>query len=67
MSTTLVDPSRSPAPNVLNREFTANGPNRKWVSDITATPTDEGDLYLAVTIALWSRMIVGWAMQDTME
>lgn len=65
--TTKADPSRAPAPNVLNREFTAVGPNRKWVSDITQIPTDEGDLYLAVTMNLWSRRVVGWAMQDTME
>lgn len=65
--TTVADPSRSPAPNVLNREFTADGPNRKWVSDITEIPTDEGDVYLAVTMDLWSRRIVGWALQDTME
>jgi transposase InsO family protein len=65
--TTVADPSRAPAANVLNREFTASGPNRKWVSDITAIPTEEGDLYLAATMDLWSRMIVGWAMQDTMQ
>jgi transposase InsO family protein len=65
--TTVVDPSRAPAPNVLNREFTADAPNRKWVSDITAIPTEEGDLYLAATMDLWSRRIVGWAMQATME
>ena len=65
--TTVAEPSRSPAPNVLNREFSAEGPNRKWVSDITEIPTDEGAVYLAVTMDLWSRRIVGWAMQDTME
>jgi putative transposase len=65
--TTVADPSHAPAPNVLNREFTAAGPNRKWVSDITEIPTEEGDLYLAATMDLWSRRIVGWAMQDTME
>jgi transposase InsO family protein len=65
--TTQADPSRAPAPNVLNREFSAVEPNRKWVSDITQIPTDEGDVYLAVTMDLWSRRIVGWAMQDTME
>lgn len=65
--TTIVDASRAPAPNVLNREFSATGPNRKWVSDITEIPTEEGNLYLAATMDLWSRRIVGWAMQDTME
>ena len=47
--TTVADPTKQPAPNVLNREFTADAPNRKWVSDITEIPTDEGALYLAVT------------------
>jgi len=65
--TTVADPTKQPAPNVLNREFTADEPNRKWVSDITEIPTDEGALYLAVTMDLYSRMIVGWAIRETME
>lgn len=67
VTTTVADPTKQPAPNVLNREFTATGPNRKWVSDITLIPTDEGDLYLAATMDLWSRMIVGWSIRETME
>jgi putative transposase len=67
VATTVADPTKQPAPNVLNREFTAPGPNRKWVSDITVIPTDEGDLYLATTMDLWSKMIVGWAIRETME
>lgn len=55
------------APNVLNREFNAASPNRKWVSDITYIGTKEGRLYLAVTLDLYSRKVVGWAMDDTME
>jgi transposase InsO family protein len=66
VATTVADPTKQPAPNVLNREFTADGPNRKWVSDITVIPTDEGDLYLAATMDLWSRMIVGWSIRETM-
>ena len=62
--TTIADPTKQPAPNVLNREFTAEQPNTKWVSDITEIPTDEGALYLAVTLDLWSRMIVGCARDD---
>jgi len=42
----------------MNREFVAARPNRKWVSDITVIPTAEGDLYLASTLDLWSRMIL---------
>jgi transposase InsO family protein len=64
---TQADPTKPPAPNVLNRQFTTDAPNRKWVSDITVIPTDEGDLYLATTMDLWSRMIVGWAIRETME
>ena len=50
------------APNVLNREFTAEAPNQKWVSDITYIPTAEGWLYLATVMDLCSRNIVGWSM-----
>jgi transposase InsO family protein len=64
--TTRADPSHTPAPNVLNREFHAQRPNEKWLSDITQIPTDEGDVYLAVTLDLFSRMAVGWAMDDNM-
>lgn len=49
------------APNHLNRGFTVDVPNRSWVSDITYIWTEEGWLYLAVVIDLFSRMVVGWA------
>lgn len=65
--TTKANPAHQPAPNVLNREFHADAPNQKWLSDITQIPTDEGDVYLAATLDLFSRMAVGWAMDDTME
>ena len=50
------------APNVLNRQFEAQRPNQKWVSDITYIPTQNGWLYLAAILDLFSRKIVGWAM-----
>lgn len=50
------------AENRLNREFTADRPNTSWVSDITYIPTAEGWLYLAVIMDLYSRKIIGWAM-----
>lgn len=53
-----------PTENVLNREFTAQKPNQKWVSDITFLPTREGFLYLAIVLDLHSRAIVGWAMSQ---
>lgn len=52
------------AGNLLNREFAAQGPNRKWAVDITYIPTEEGWLYLAGVLDLFSRKIVGWAMAD---
>jgi len=50
------------ATNELNRDFSADAPNRKWVADITYVPTREGWLYLAVIMDLFSRKIAGWAM-----
>lgn len=55
------------APNILNQEFRANGPNEKWVGDITYINTAEGWLYLASIMDLYSRKIVGWAMADRMN
>lgn len=55
------------APNLLDRQFSVDAPNRVWVSDITYIWTDEGWLYLASTLDLYSRMIVGWAMSDGMH
>ena len=55
------------APNLLNREFTATEPNKKWVSDFTYIDTAEGWLYLAAILDLYSRMVVGWAMSDSMD
>jgi transposase InsO family protein len=53
--------------NRLARDFGADGPNRKWVADITYVPTDQGWLYLAAVLDLFSRRIVGWSMADHME
>jgi len=50
------------ADNILAREFNAEQPNNKWVSDITFIPTREGYLYLAIVLDIYSRAIVGWAM-----
>jgi len=54
------------AENILNREFEAERPNQKWISDITYIPTDEGWLYLAGILDLYGREPVGWAMGDRM-
>ncbi len=55
------------APNVLKRAFTTEEPDKAWVTDITYIPTQQGWLYLAVIIDLYSRLVVGWAMDVTME
>lgn len=55
------------AENILNREFTAEKPCQKWVSDITYVPTEEGFLYLAGILDLCRRQVVGWAMAEHMK
>lgn len=55
------------ADNILNREFTAEKPNQKWVSDITYIATKEGWLYLAAIMDLYGRRIIGWAMDKHMK
>ena len=55
------------APNLLDRQFTADAPNQKWVADFTYVATGEGWLYLAVVLDLYSRMVVGWSMQKEMS
>jgi putative transposase len=54
------------AETILDRDFTATQPNEKWAMDITFLPTQEGWLSLAVVVDLFSRRIVGWAMDATM-
>jgi transposase InsO family protein len=54
------------APNLLGQDFTAAAPDQKWVSDITYIWTDEGWLYLAVVLDLYSRRVIGWALGERM-
>ena len=54
-------------PNLVRRQFVVDNPNKIWVSDITYLWTDEGWVYLAVIIDLFSRMVVGWAMSKTID
>ena len=56
--------SAPPALNLLDRDFTAERPNRVWVTDVTFVPTRRGWLYLAVMIDLYSRRVVGWSMSN---
>jgi putative transposase len=62
--TTLREPSAPPAPDHLQREFSAEEPDTCWTADITYVPTWAGFLYLAVVLDVFSRRIVGWAMAD---
>jgi putative transposase len=55
------------AANILARDFEPSGPNQSWCADITYIPTGESWLYLAVVEDLFSRMIVGWSMDESME
>ena len=60
--TTRRDREARPAPDLVDRHFSASGPNQLWVADITFVPTAAGFLYLAVVLDAWSRKIVGWSM-----
>lgn len=60
--TTVRAPQARPAPDLVQRAFTATGPNQLWVADITYVPTWGDTLYVAVVLDVWSRRIVGWAM-----
>jgi len=66
-TTTRGDPTRAPAPNTLAQDFTAEAPNRKWVTDITYLPTEQGWVYLAVVLDLFSRKVVGWTLGASLE
>ena len=55
------------APNLLNRNFSADQPNQKWVVDISYIWTREGWLYLAVVLDLYSRRVIGWAVSNRMK
>jgi putative transposase len=62
----LVSAVHSVAPDLLERQFQASGPNQKWAADFTYVWTAEGWLFVAVVLDLYSRRVVGWSMQSTM-
>jgi putative transposase len=64
--TTQRDQRQRPAPDLVKREFKADGPNQLWVADMTYVPTWAGFIYLAVVLDVWSRRIVGWAIGEQM-
>ncbi|GAV37003.1 IS2 transposase TnpB [Roseomonas sp. TAS13] len=63
-TTTRRDKDARPAPDLVDRNFAASGPNQLWVADITYVPTAAGFLYLAVVVDAWSRKVVGWSMAN---
>jgi len=62
--TTIRDDAVAPAPDLVERAFVADAPNRLWVADITYVPTWSGWLYLAVVLDVFSRRVVGWSMRE---
>ncbi len=64
VTTTRRDGEARPAPDLVDRKFAVDRPNRLWVADITFVPTASGFLYLSVVLDAWSRKIVGWAMAN---
>jgi putative transposase len=64
VTTTRRDQDARPAPDLVDRNFVASGPNELWVADITFVPTASGFLYLAVVLDAWSRKVVGWGMTN---
>jgi putative transposase len=62
--TTTRDTMTRPAPDLVDRNFRAAGPDQLWVSDITYVPTAVGHIYLAVVLDAWSRRVIGWSMEN---
>jgi putative transposase len=62
--TTRQDPLAIPAPDLVERNFVTMAPNKLWTADITYLPTDEGFLYLAFILDVYSRKVVGWSMAN---
>ena len=65
--TTVRDERARPAPDLVDRNFTATGPDRLWVADVTYVPTWTGFLFLAMVLDVFSRRIVGWSMATHMR
>lgn len=67
ITTTMRAPHARPAPDLVQRRFTATGANQLWVADITYVPTASTTLYLAVVLDVWSRRVIGWAMESALR
>lgn len=66
-ASTVRDRNATPAPDLVNRDFTAPAPNRLWVADATRIPTGQGVLWLAAVRDAYSRRIVGWKLSDSCD
>ncbi len=64
--TTERNPTHRPAPDLVKRKFVASAPNQLWVADMTFVPTWAGFIYLAIVLDVWSRRVVGWAIDESM-
>ena len=64
---TVRDPAAEPSADLVNRQFTVDGPNRLWITDITEHPTREGKVYCAAVMDAYSRLIVGWSIAEHMR
>lgn len=65
--TTVRDPATEPAPDLVNRHFTVDEPDRLWITDITEHPTDQGKVYCAAVMDAYSRLIIGWSINSHMR
>jgi putative transposase len=65
--TTIRSERARPAPDLVDRDFTADAPDQLWVADITYVPTWSGFVYLAVVIDAWSRRVVGWSISTSLR
>lgn len=65
--TTVRDHDARPAPDLVDRKFTATEPNQLWVADITYVPTWSGFLFVAIVLDVFSRRVVGWAMATNLR
>jgi putative transposase len=65
--TTIRDPAAGPNADLVNRQFSVDGPNRLWITDVTEHPTGEGKLYCAAVLDAYSRLVIGWSIAEHMR
>ena len=65
--TTQRDPRQRPVPDLVQRQFSAAGPNQLWVADMTYVPMWAGFIFLAIVLDVWSRRIVGWSIGEQLS